>query len=649
MSSRTTAHGAILQAGLIYIKVKEVGSAMLVPSTSLRRDCTMPHPDGTLLKPLPTGSPALAGQGHGSNDRIAAIFDDIADLLELEDANPFRIRAYRHAARTLRALTLELAKIIARGEPLPKLAGIGVDLAGKINEIVATGDCALHQRLRATLPPGLAELLSIAGIGPKRVRHLYHDLGIETAQQLCLAAQQGRIRHLPGFGEKMEARLLSAAQKGIGRERRLPLAHVEPLAQRLAQYMKQIPGVEQATVAGSLRRMRDTVGDIDILVAAAPGVDVTTQFLKHPEISTVLVKGPTRASVLLVSGLQVDLRIVEPAVYGAALVYFTGSKAHNIAIRQKAQKKGLKLNEYGVFKAGERVAGRTETDVYQALGLPLIAPELREDRGEVDAALADRLPRLILLSDLQGDLHAHTRDSDGGNSLEEMAFAAQQAGLQYLAITDHSRSLRVAHGLDGDRLLKQIDQIDALNARLQGITLLKGVEVEILEDGCLDLPDDILGRLDLVVGAVHSHFNLTLRQQTRRVLRAMDHRHFTILAHPLCRLINERAPLNIDLPAIIKAASARGCCLELNSQPQRMDLLDLQCQYARDQGVPISINSDAHRVADFSNLRYGVAQARRAWLQRHDVLNTRSLSALKSWLRDGGGNPPEKEQRLCQS
>lgn len=608
----------------------------------------MPRPDGTLHTPLPTALPASAGQGDGNNDEVAAIFDDIADLLELEDANPFRIRAYRNAARMLRALTVELAKIIARGEPLPKLAGVGVDLAGKIHEIVTTGDCALHQRLRSTLPPGLAELLSIDGLGPKRVKHLYHDLGIETAQQLCQAAQQGRIRHLPGFGEKMEARLLSAAQKGIGRDRRLPLAHVEPLALQLAQYLEQIPGVEQATVAGSLRRMRDTVGDIDILVAAAPGVDVTAQFIKHPDISTVLVQGPTRASVLLVSGLQVDLRVIEPAVYGAALVYFTGSKAHNIAIRQRAQKKGLKLNEYGVFKASERVACSTEVDVYRTLDLPLIAPELREDRGEVEAALADRLPRLIELSDLKGDLHAHTRDSDGGNSLEEMALAAQKAGLEYLAITDHSRSLRVAHGLDSDRLLKQIDQIDALNARLQGMTLLKGIEVDILEDGSLDLPDDILGRLDLVVGAVHSHFSLTLRQQTLRLLRAMDHRHFTILAHPLCRLINEREPLNMDLPAIIKAASARGCCLELNSQPQRMDLFDLQCQYAKDQGVLISINSDAHRTADFSNLRYGVAQARRAWLESHNVLNTRSLPALKSFLKDGGGRQAEKDPSLCQ-
>ena len=593
-------------------------------------------------EPLPDWlSASLKDRRLIGNDQIAEVFDEIADLLEIDDANPFRIRAYRNAARTLRALTFELAEIIARGEPLPKLTGIGVDLAGKINEIVTCGNCALRQRLRSTLPPGLVELLSIAGLGPKRVRHLYHDLGIETAQQLCEAARQGRIRHLPGFGEKMETRLLSAAQKGIGSDRRLPLAFVEPVAHRLIEYLQQLAGIEEATVAGSLRRMRDTVGDIDLLVAAAPSVNVTAHLLKHPEISTVLVKGRTRASVVLGSGLQVDMRIVKPAQFGAALVYFTGSKAHNIAIRQRARKLGLKLNEYGVFKAEECVARATEVAVYQALGLVWITPELREDRGEVEAALTGRLPRLIELSDLKGDLHAHTRDSDGGNSLEEMAFAAQHAGLEYLAITDHSRSLRVAHGLDTDRLLKQIDQIDALNARLQGMTLLKGVEVDILEDGRLDLPDDILGRLDLVVGAVHSHFGLTLHQQTQRLLRAMDHRYFSVLAHPLCRLINERAPLNMDLPAIIKAASERGCCLELNSQPQRMDLFDLQCQYAQDQGVLISINSDAHRAADFSYLRYGVAQARRAWLEKHDVLNTRSLTSLKKFLRDGGGARPQ--------
>ncbi|WP_191487916.1 DNA polymerase/3'-5' exonuclease PolX [Pseudomonas sp. FEN] len=588
----------------------------------------------------PPQGPLSSAQGPIGNDHIAGIFEEIANLLEIDDANPFRILAYRNAARTIRALTFEVAELIASGEPLPKLRGIGVDLAGKINEIVSSGDCALHQRLRSTLPPGLVGLLSIAGLGPKRVKQLYHDLGIESAQQLCRAAQQGRIRHLPGFGEKMEARLLRAAQKGIGRDRRLPLAFVEPLAHELIEYLRQIPGVEQATVAGSLRRMRDTVGDIDLLVAAAPSVDVTAHFIEHPEIATVLVKGPMRVSVLLTSGMQVDVRVVEPEVYGAALVYFTGSKAHNITIRQRAQKLGLKLSEYGLFRARQCLASSTEVAVYQALGLPWITPELREDRGEVAAALKGRLPRLIELSDLKGDLHAHTRASDGGNSLEEMAFAATAAGLEYLAITEHSRSLRVAHGLDIERLLEQIDQIDALNARLQGMTLLKGIEVDILEDGSLDLPDDILQRLDLVVGAVHSHFELPLRQQTQRILRAMDHRYFSILAHPLCRLINQREPLNMDLPAIIKAASQRGCAMELNAQPRRMDLFDLQCQYAKDEGVLISINSDAHRCADFAYLRHGVAQARRAWLEAGDVLNTRSLAQLKVFLRDGARERP---------
>ncbi|QLL10730.1 DNA polymerase/3'-5' exonuclease PolX [Pseudomonas chlororaphis] len=588
-------------------------------------------PPQTPLPALPRSS--AQGSQIIDNDYIAAVFDDIADLLEIEDANIFRIRAYRNAARTLRALTFDLAKSIARGESQPKLSGIGVDLAGKINEIVGTGDCSLHQRLRSTLPPGLVDLLSIAGLGPKRVKHLYHDLGVENVAQLCEAARQGRIRHVPGFGEKMEARLLLAAQKGIGKDRRSPIAFVAPVAQRLTEYLQQIPGVEKATVAGSLRRMRDTVGDIDILVAAQPSVEVVAGFISHPEISTVLVQGHARASVTLGSGTQVDLRVVEPAVYGAALVYFTGSKAHNIALRQKARRQGFKLSEYGVFKARKCVASATEAAVYHALGLPWITPELREDRGEIAAAQANRLPRLIEPGDLKGDLHAHTLASDGGNSLEQMALAARAAGLEYLAITEHSRSLRVAHGLDADRLLKQIEQIDALNANLQGITLLKGIEVDILEEGSLDLPDDILGRLDLVVGAVHSHFGLTRRQQTQRLLRAMDHRYFTILAHPLCRLINERAPLDVDLPAIIKAASQRGCCLELNAQPQRMDLFDLQCQYAKEEGVLISINSDAHRTADFTHLRYGVAQARRAWLKKNDVLNTRSLIELKRILQ----------------
>lgn len=567
---------------------------------------------------------------HSGNDVIAVHFDEMADLLELQGANPFRVRAYRNAASTVRKTNIDLGQLIACGKPLPKLQGIGDDLAGKIREIVTIGDSAIRQRLRATLPSGMVELLRIAGLGPKRVGRLYQDLGVENVQQLCQAAQQGRIRQLTGFGRKIEAQLLNSALRGLNKHRRFPLADVAPLAQGLIREIARIPGVGQATVAGSLRRMRDTVGDIDILVAAGPEVGVIARFIQLETVSTVLTKGHTRASVLLRSGLQVDLRVINPDVYGAALVYFTGSKLHNIALRKMAHKAGLKLSEYGLFGAHETFTCRGEADVYRALKLPWIAPELREDRGEIQAALAGQLPRLVERGDLKGDLHVHTLDSNGHNSIEEMGLAARKAGLEYLAITDHFHSLRMAHGLSRERLLQQIDQIDALNARMEGVTLLKGIEVDILEDGSLGLPDDVLRRLDVVIGAVHTHFNLSRSKQTARYLKAIEHPYFSILAHPLCRLINKREPVDLDLDAVIRAAAARGCSLELNAQPERMDLFDIHCQHAKSEGVLISVSSDARDVADFSNLYFGVAQARRGWLRGQDVLNTRPVCAIKS-------------------
>jgi DNA polymerase (family 10) len=378
--------------------------------------------------------------------------------------------------------------------------------------------------------------------------------------------------------------------------------------------------------------MRETVGDLDILVTAAAGSPVMQRFAAYDEVADVLSAGPTRASVVLKSGLQVDLRVVEEKSYGAALVYFTGSKAHNIAIRRIAQKLGLKVNEYGVFRGIERIAGEDEASVYQCLGLPWIPPELREDRGEIEAAHAGRLPSLVELTDLRGDLHVHTKATDGHDSLREMALAAKAMGLEYLAITEHSRHLSVAHGLDPLRLTRQCDEIDRLNPELDGITLLKGIEVDILEDGSLDLPDDVLGRLDLVVGAVHSQFHLSRAKQTERILRAMDHPHFTLLAHPGGRLIDRREPYDVDMLRIIRHAKQRGCFLELNAHPERLDLLDNQCQMAKEESVLVSINSDAHSRFDFSNLRYGVGQARRGWLEKDDVLNTRPLAALRRLL-----------------
>ena len=567
------------------------------------------------------------------NADIATVFGEIADRLEIQGANPFRIRAYRNAARTLGELPQEARALLEKGEDLTRLPGIGDDLAAKIREIVTTGRCGLLDRLRRELPPAVTELLQIPGLGPKRVKALYHDLDVETVEQLHRAARDGRIRALPGFGEKTELNILQAVEAHVSRARRFKLAVAAQYADALTAFLQAVPGVGQVTVAGSFRRMRETVGDLDILVTAAADSPVMQRFTDYDEVAEILSAGATRASAVLKSGLQVDLRVVAQTSYGAALCYFTGSRAHNIAIRRIAQKLGLKVNEYGVFRGTERVAGEDEASVYKSVGLPWIPPELREDRGEIEAAHAGRLPNLVEFADLRGDLHAHTKATDGHDGLREMALAAKALGLEYLAITEHSRHLAVAHGFDPQRLARQCDEIDRLNPELDGITLLKGIEVDILEDGSLDLPDEVLGRLDLVVGAVHSQFHLSRAKQTARILRAMDHPHFTILAHPGGRLLDKREPYDVDMLRIIRQAKSRGCFLELNAHPERLDLLDSQCRMAKEEGVLVSINSDAHSTFDFSNLKYGVGQARRGWLEKDDVLNTRPLAVLRRLLK----------------
>jgi DNA polymerase (family 10) len=567
------------------------------------------------------------------NEDIAAIFEEIADILEIEGANPYRIRAYRNAARVVQAFGSDIPTLLTNGAELPKIRGIGDDLSAKIHEIADTGTCALRDRLRKEVPPAIVELLGVSGLGPKRVKLLYHDLGIETLAQLLTAAREGHIRRVHGFGAKTEEKILRSLEERAQQPKRYLLAEAAAAANRLVEHLRGATGVGEVVVAGSFRRMRDTVGDLDILVTAEHSAPVMERFLAHDEVHVVLSQGSTRASIVLRSGMQVDLRVVRRGSYGAALVYFTGSKAHNIAIRRIAQERGLKISEYGVFRGDKSIAGDTEASVYKALDLPFIPPELREDRGEIEVAAKNRLPRLIERGDLAGDLHAHTLASDGLNSIEEMAQAARAAGLSYLAITDHSQRLKVAHGLDADRLLKQMDEIDRINAHLKGITLLKGVEVDILEDGSLDLPDSILSRLDLVIGAVHSHFDLPRAKQTRRLLKAMEHRHFTILAHPTARLIGEREACDVDMSAVIRGAAQRGCFLELNAQPKRLDLNDAHCREAKDAHVLVSIDTDAHSTAHFDYLRFGVGQARRGWLEKDDVLNTRSLAELKRLLR----------------
>lgn len=571
------------------------------------------------------------------NTDIADIFDEIADFLEIEGENPFRIRAYRNAAHTISGLGSELKDMAAAGEDLTQLPGIGKELAAKIHEILETGTAKALIKLQQRIPETVIEMLKLPNLGPKRVRVLYRDLKIKNLKQLSLAARKGRIRALEGFGEKTETAIAEAIEARAQKEKRYKIAAVKPAVDSLIDFLKKVSGVIDVVAAGSYRRSRETVGDLDILITARKSIPVMKRFLEYDAIDKVLSSGATRSSVVLRSGLQVDVRLVAQSSFGAALQYFTGSKDHNIAIRRLGQQRGLKINEYGVFRFEKKVAGRTEASIYRSVDLPYIPPELRENRGEIQAAGDNRLPELVERKDLKGDLHLHTLASDGHNNLEEMALAAKKHGLKYIAVTEHSDRLKVAGGLDPPRLMQQIDEIERLNDQLKGIRILKGLEVEILEDGTLDLPDAVLARLDLVVGTVHSYFNLSLEKQTERILRAMDHRYFSMLAHPTGRLIDEREPYQVDMTRVIHKARDRGCFLELNSNPRRLDLYDIYCQAARAEGVLVSINSDAHGINDFNYLAFGVGQARRGWLEKDDVLNTRSLAQVRKLLKQTMG------------
>ncbi len=567
------------------------------------------------------------------NEDVAAIFDEMADLLEIEGDNPYRVRAYRNAARTVRHLGRELADMVERGEDLTRLPGIGKELAAKIREIVATGHARALDKLHRSVPASLEALLKIPGLGPKRVRALYHDLHIKSLRQLEDAVRRGRLRQLPGFGPKTERRILENLAAHRTAEKRFLHSVARRYAEPLVAWLQDTPGVDRVVVAGSYRRGKETVGDLDVLVTVRGDSPVMQRFTEYDEVADVVSRGRTRSTVYLRCGLQVDLRVVEQASFGAALHYFTGSRAHNIAIRHLGQQRGLKINEYGVFRGKRRIAGESEESVYASVDLPWIPPELREARGEIEAAREGRLPRLIARTDLRGDLHCHTRATDGTAGIEAMARAAREAGLDYLAITDHSRHLTVARGLDEKALRRQMEEIDRLNETLDGITLLKGIEVDILEDGSLDLPADVLCELDLVVAAVHSAFRLSRRRQTERILRAMEAPCFSILAHPSGRLLGEREAYALDMERILDAARDRGCFLELNSQPQRLDLTDDHCLLAREKGVLVAIDSDAHQPGDFALLDGGIRQARRGWLEKGHVLNTLPLKTLRRKLR----------------
>ncbi len=567
------------------------------------------------------------------NSDIEEIFNRVADLLEIEGANPFRVRAYRNAARTVGGLSSNVTDMVESSEDLTELSGIGEDLAAKITEIVKTGGLEQLEEIERRTPPGLAELLQISGLGPKRVQTLRKELDITSLEELERAAQAGQVRQLYGFGEKIEAGILEDLERVREGEGRTLWRVAEQVAEPLADYLRAGEGTSQVVVAGSYRRRKETVGDLDILVTADDAVGTIERFVRYEDVAEIMSQGETRSTVRLRSGLQVDLRVVAPESFGAALLYFTGSKSHNIHLRRMAMDRGLKINEYGVFEGQERISGQAEEGIYELFDLPLIPPELREDRGEIKAAQDDALPQLITLDDMRGDLQMHTQSSDGHATLEEMAHTAQDLGYAYIAITDHSAYVAVTQGLDAEGLAEQIEAIDRLNDELEGLVVLKSIEVDILEDGSLDLPDDSLQRLDLVICSVHSKFDLAREKQTERIIRAMDNPYFTILAHPTGRRIGERAPYDVDMERVMEAALERGCFLEINAYPDRLDLNDVYAKMAKDMGLKLSISTDAHRTGELNYMRYGVGQARRGWLEAQDVLNTRSLSDLRALLK----------------
>jgi DNA polymerase (family X) len=567
------------------------------------------------------------------NSDISLIFKHMADLLEIKGENLFRVRAYRNAARTLDEMSRSAAEMIRNGEDLTRFPGIGKDLAGKIVEIVETGKLSALESLKQEIPEELCNIMDIAGIGPRRVLALHKKLGIRNLEGLKKAASEKKISSIAGFGEKTEKRILEELQKIGTQGKRMLLPAADEIAGSMVNYLKQFSDTVKIDVAGSYRRRKETVRDLDILASAGKGSGIMDYFVRYGDVSRIVSKGETRSAVVLRSGIQVDLRVIPEESYGSALHYFTGSKAHNIAIRAIGLKRGLKINEYGVFRGNQRIAGDTEAEVYKELGLPYIEPELRENRGEIEAARAGILPRLVRLEDIRGDLHSHTKLTDGRASLEEMAEAAKSRGYEYLAITEHSKRLAMTRGLDEKRLAEQINEIDKLNGRMTGFILLKGIEVDILEDGSLDLSDDILKELDVVVCSVHSKFNLQGHKQTERIIRAMDNKYFNILGHPSGRLLGQRDPYDVDMERVMRAAKERGCFLEVSADPHRLDLTDIHCKKAKEFGAKVAVSTDAHSTGNLDFLRYGLGQTRRGWLEADDVINTRSLEELRKLLK----------------
>ncbi len=566
------------------------------------------------------------------NLEIAKRFNEIADLLEIKEDNVFRIRAYRRAAMNLESLTEEIEAVAARGG-LSEIAGIGKDLAAKIQQALETGRIAYLEELRKEIPRGVVELMAIPGVGPKTAKLFFDKLHVDSVEKLEALALEGKLLGLPGIKQKTVENILKGIQVvKKGRERML-LGQALPLAREIVQMLEKLPQVKQISMAGSLRRMRETVKDFDLLATSTKPAKVMEVFTSLPQVAEVLLEGDTKATIRHREGIQVDLRVVEPECFGAALQYFTGSKAHNIRVRDLASRQGLKVSEYGVFKeaTGKRIAGATEEEVYRAIGLPYIPPELREDAGEVEAALEGRLPDLLELKDIRGDLHAHTNWSDGHHDLEALIEAAHRKGYEYIIVSDHSRSATVAGGLSEGKLLEQVGKIRALSKKYKKIRILAGSECDILADGTLDYPDRVLAQLDIVVCAVHSRFKQDRERMTARIVKAISNPYVHILAHPTGRLIGERDPYDVDLEAVFAAAKQHGKAVEINAQVSRLDLNDHHARRAKELGVMISINTDTHFLDQLENMTLGVATARRAWIGKSDVVNTMPLDKLLSW------------------
>jgi len=598
------------------------------------------------------------------NLEIAAALKEMATLLEIKGGqNPFRIRAYRNAVHTIEEHPVPLRKLVEEEADLTELPAIGKDMAAHITELVTTGHLTELEELAAEVPRSLVEVTRVPGVGPKKTAKLWKELGVETIEDLAEVAAAGKVAALEGFGKKSEEKILAAVERVQEREHRFRISEADQLVRPLIEHMSKSERVQKLEVAGSYRRRKETVGDIDMLVQAAEkdAGALMQRFTGWGQVTDVVGAGDTRGTVILKSGLQVDLRILPKASYGAALVYFTGSKEHNIALRKRALERGLSVSEYGVFELadeeaeakdierdeeaeaeartsrtgrglGKRVAGKTEEDVYESLGLPWIPPELRENRGEIEAAEKKKLPKLIALDDMRGDLQMHSTWSDGKNSIEEMLEACASKGYEYFALTDHSKALAMTGGMDGEKLARQWEEIDQVVAKHDEIRFLRSMEVDILADGSLDLEEEWLEKLDLVVVSVHSRFNLPADEQTERILAAVKHPQANILAHPTGRIINERDPFPFDLDAVLEACAKHDVAVELNAHPARLDLKDTHLMRAKEKGAKVVISTDAHRVAELDLMSYGVEQARRAWLEADDVINCWPLKKLLRFL-----------------